>query len=124
MQFFDQRSRLLLKVVHFRAHFVLLLEHFVAHLVESVVENFKNSLNFVLVLVQLLDQRLLLLRVLNLQLDELLLQVVRDACQHAVPTMTFMPDLALLAVELIVDLANELDLIAVVLAAEEFLRAE
>ena len=99
------------------------MKHVLAHLVKSVVENLENAFDLVLVQIQLLHERLFLLGVLKLQLDELLLQRIRNACKDTVSSVLFVIRLALLAVECAVDLAAEFDLFARLLAVE-LLRVE
>ena len=94
------------------------MKHVLAHLVESVVENLENALDLVLVHIQLFHERLFLLGVLHLQLDELLLQRIRDACKDTIPSVLLVLRLALLAVKCAVDLAAEFDLFARLLAVE------
>ena len=99
------------------------MKHVLAHLVESIVENLENALDLVLVHIQLFHEGFFLLGVLHLQLDELLLQSIWNACKDTVPSVLLVFRLALLAVKCAVDLAAELDLSARLLA-EELLRVE
>ena len=114
----DQRFRHALEVVHLGAHRILIVKHVLAHRVESVVENLENALDLVLVHIQLFHKRLFLLGVLHLQLNELLLQSIRDACKDTVSSVLLVIRLAPLAIERVVDLATEFDLFARFLAVE------
>lgn len=94
------------------------MKHVLAHLVESVVENLENALDLVLVHIQLFHERFFLLGILHLQLDELLLQSIRDACKNTISSAILVLRLALLAVKCAVDLAAKFDLFARLLAVE------
>ena len=94
------------------------MKHVLAHLVESVVENLENAFDLVLVHIQLFHERFFLLGVLHFQLDELLLQSIRDACKNTISSAILVLRLALLAVKCAVDLAAKFDLFARLLAVE------
>ena len=118
MQLVDQSFGLLFEVVHLGPHLVLLLQHVVTHAVESVVENLENALDFELVAIKFADQGLLLFGVDHFQGDELLLQLVWNRGENFIAHAVDMVGLALAAVELVGDLAAELDLVSVLLTVE------
>lgn len=69
LQATDQVLGEFLKTVHLASHCVFLLKHIVSHLVQGVVEDLVDVLNFLLVIVKLFDESLLLLIVEHLELD-------------------------------------------------------
>ena len=111
LQFLNQCFGLLFKIVHLGAHFILLFQHVVSHLVQSVVENLENILDFVLMSVQFFYKYLFLLRIDHFQRNKLLLQLIWYARKDPISPMILVVDLALLAIEGVVDLAAELNLV-------------